>query len=48
MIYMFLFGTGKIIFGQTGTGIAFVAAGLVLGAGIYGDLSRRGWKVVSG
>jgi Na+/proline symporter len=48
MIYMFLFGTGKIIFGQTGTGIAFVAAGLVLGAGIYRDLSRRGWKVVSG
>ena len=48
MIYMFLFGAGKIIFGQLSTGLVFLAVGLVLGAVIYGDLNRRGWKVVSG
>ncbi len=46
MIYMALFGTGKIIFGQTGTGIAFLVIGLIAGAGIYWDLNRRGWKVI--
>jgi Na+/proline symporter len=48
MIYLFLFGAGKIIFGEMGMGIAFIAAGLVCGAVIYRDLNRRGWKVVSG
>lgn len=47
MIYMFLFGAGKIIFGQLGMGVAFIAVGLILGAVIYKDLNRRGWKVVS-
>jgi Na+/proline symporter len=48
MIYAFLFGAGKIIFGQLAMGLVFLAVGLVLGAVIYFDLNRRGWKVVSG
>ena len=48
MIYAFLFGAGKIIFGQLATGLVFLAVGLFLGAVIYRDLNRRGWKVVSG
>ncbi|HCS46757.1 MAG TPA: sodium:proline symporter [Candidatus Aminicenantes bacterium] len=47
MIYMFLFGAGKIIFGQLSTGLVFLAVGLVLGAVIYGDLNRRGWKAIT-
>jgi Na+/proline symporter len=48
MIYAFLFGAGKIIFGQRAMGLVFLAVGLALGAVIYFDLNRRGWKVVSG
>lgn len=48
MIYAFLFGAGKIIFGQLAMGLVFLASGLVLGGVIYLDLNRRGWKVVSG
>ena len=48
MIYMFLFGAGKIIFGQLVMGVVFIAVGLAFGAVIYRDLNRRGWKVVSG
>jgi Na+/proline symporter len=47
MIYAFLFGVGKVIFGQTLTGLAFIAAGLVFGYVIYRDLNRRGWKSVT-
>jgi hypothetical protein len=46
MIYAFLFGAGKIIFGEIGLGLAFLAAGLIFGAIIYRDLSRRGWETV--
>ncbi|MDP2914134.1 MAG: sodium:solute symporter family protein [Candidatus Aminicenantes bacterium] len=46
MIYSFLFGAGKIIFGELGTGLAFLSAGAVFGAVIYFDLSRRGWETV--
>jgi solute:Na+ symporter, SSS family len=48
MIYMFLFGAGKIIFGQLAMGLVFLGIGLTFGAVIYRDLNRRGWKVVSG
>jgi Na+/proline symporter len=48
MIYMFLFGAGKIIFGQLAVGLVFLAVGLILGGAIYLNLNRRGWKVVSG
>ncbi len=47
MIYAFLFGAGKIIFGQTGLGIAFLAAGLLFGSVIYADLNKRGWETVT-
>ncbi len=46
MIYGFLFGAGKIIFGQFGVGIVFLAAGLVFGAIIYTDLNKRGWETI--
>jgi SSS family solute:Na+ symporter len=46
MIYAFLFGTGKIIFGETGLGVLFWLAGFVFGAIIYVDLNRRGWETV--
>jgi SSS family solute:Na+ symporter len=46
MIYAFLFGAGKIIFGQIGLGIMFLAAGLVFGAVIYADLNKRGWETI--
>jgi Na+/proline symporter len=45
MIYAFLFGSGKIIFGETGTGLAFLAAGLAAGAVIYRGMGRRGWQL---
>jgi Na+/proline symporter len=48
MIYAFLFGAGKIIFGQLPIGFALLAVGLIFGAVIYLDLNRRGWKIVSG
>jgi hypothetical protein len=47
MIYAFLFGAGKIIFGQLVMGLVFLAVGLSLGGYIYRDLNRRGWKVVT-
>jgi Na+/proline symporter len=46
MIYAFLFGTGKIIFGEMGMGVLFWLAGFVFGAIIYVDLNRRGWETV--
>ncbi len=46
MIYMTLFGVGKIIFGQAGVGIGFLAVAAVAGGTLYWDLNRRGWKTV--
>ncbi len=47
MIYGFLFGAGKIIFGQIGLGISFLAAGLLFGSVIYVDLNKRGWETIT-
>jgi SSS family solute:Na+ symporter len=47
MIYAFLFGAGKIIFGQLGLGLAFLGAGLGFGGVIYADLTKRGWETVA-
>ena len=44
MIYAFLFGVGKIIFGQVIIGLGMVAVGLFFGAVIYADLNKRGWE----
>jgi len=46
MIYAFLFGAGKVIFGNIGLGLAFLAAGVIFGAVIYADLDKRGWETV--
>ena len=46
LIYGMLFGVGKIILKEVGLGLTFVAAGIVAGAVIYWDLSRRGWRTV--
>jgi len=47
MIYLALFGTGKLIFGQTLTGFALLALAALAGGVVYWDLSRRNWKIVS-
>ena len=46
LVYMTLFGVGKIIFGQMATGIVFLVIAAVAGYVIYWDLNRRGWKTV--
>jgi solute:Na+ symporter, SSS family len=46
MIYMTLFGVGKIIFGHPGAGVGFLLIAAVSGGIIYRDLNRRGWKSV--
>jgi Na+/proline symporter len=46
MIYAFLFGAGKIIFGSLTSGLIFIGAGLAFGTVIYADLNRRGWETV--
>jgi Na+/proline symporter len=47
MIYAFLFGAGKIIFGQVLLGLAFLAVGLIFGGVIYVDLNKRGWETIA-
>ncbi len=47
MVYMALFGAGKIIFGQWGVGASYLAAGTAAGAFLYWHLSRRGWDVLA-
>jgi SSS family solute:Na+ symporter len=47
LIYGWLFGIGKLLLGHTGLGAALIAVGMVAGAVIYWDLSRRGWKTVA-
>jgi SSS family solute:Na+ symporter len=46
MVYLTLFGTGKIIFGELGMGLGFLAGAACAGALVYWDMSRRGWKVL--
>jgi hypothetical protein len=46
LIYSTLFGIGKLILLETGTGLAFLAVAIVAAAAIYWDLNRRGWSSV--
>jgi hypothetical protein len=46
LVYMALFGTGKLIFGQWLMGIIFLILAACAGLIIYLDLNRRGWKSV--
>jgi hypothetical protein len=43
LVYAFLFGIGKMIFGQWLYGAVLCAIGLGAAAGIYYDFNRRGW-----
>jgi len=46
LVYMTLFGVGKLIFGQTGTAASFLAVAALAAWFLYWHLSRRGWKTV--
>ncbi len=46
LVYMTLFGVGKIIFGQTMVGVGFLAVAVVFAWVVYWDLNRRGWKTI--
>ncbi len=46
MIYGMLFGAGKLLLKDYALGALMIAIGLLAGAVIYWDLSRRGWSVV--
>jgi Na+/proline symporter len=46
LIYGVLFGVGKLLLKETGIGLLLLGLGLVAGAVIYWDLSRRGWTTV--
>jgi SSS family solute:Na+ symporter len=48
MVYMALFGIGKVLLGSTGLGLGFLAISAASGYAIYWDLSRRGWETLSG
>ncbi|MGB6944593.1 MAG: sodium:solute symporter family protein [Bryobacteraceae bacterium] len=47
LIYGALFGTGKLLLGETALGLWLLALGAAGGAVIWFDLSRRGWGAVS-
>ena len=47
LVYMFLFGFGKIIFGEYLTGIILLLIGLIAALIIFWDLNRRGWEKIS-
>jgi Na+/proline symporter len=47
LVYTTLFGTGKILLGETGTGLLFYTVALGAGWIIYSDLSKSGWEKVS-
>ena len=46
LIYGVLFGAGKLLLHEAGSGFILLICGLVAGAVIYTDLSRRGWSAV--
>jgi hypothetical protein len=48
MVYLALFGVGKLLLGATGLGLAFLAISAASGYAIYWDFSRRGWETLSG
>jgi Na+/proline symporter len=48
LIYGVLFGTGKLLLGEWAAGLLLFGIGLIGGAVIWWDLSRRGWSSVGG
>ena len=47
MVYMALFGIGKIVLGSMGVGLIFLTISAASGYAIYWDFSRRGWERLS-
>ena len=48
LVYLALFGIGKIILGFFVEGLLFLALGAAAGAYLYWDFSRRGWATLAG
>ena len=48
MVYMALFGIGKLLLGSVGVGFLYLLISAVSAYGIYWDMSRRGWETLSG
>jgi solute:Na+ symporter, SSS family len=46
MVYLTLFGTGWILFGHPGMGVALLAGAALAAAAVYWNLSRRHWQVL--
>ena len=44
MVYMTLFGIGKLLLGSIALGILFLAVAVISGYAIYLDFSKRGWQ----
>lgn len=47
MIYMALFGLGKVLFKETALGVAMLTLAAAAGYYIYRDLSKRGWSSIA-
>ncbi len=47
LIYSTLFGVGKLIFGETGTGILFLAIAALAASLLYYHLTKIGWEKVT-
>ena len=47
MVYLALFGVGKIIFGEYGLGVLFLLGSAAAAVFLYVHLSRRGWSVIT-
>jgi Na+/proline symporter len=48
MVYMTLFGIGKLVLGYTHLGLTFLVIAGISGYAIYWHFSRRGWQTLSG
>ena len=48
MVYMTMFGIGKIVLAEPGPGILFLSIAALCGYLIYRDFSHRGWESFSG
>src|SRR5215471_5455150 len=48
LVYGCLFGIGKLVFGEWGSGVLLLALAGIAGYLIFWDLSRRGWSTLSG
>jgi SSS family solute:Na+ symporter len=47
LVYMTLFGVGKLIFGEWLIGTCFLLIAIIAGGLIYWDMNRRGWKTIT-